>query len=789
MALRALVLGVGLVGCTAPPGCGGETPPAVVTGDPNPAREPGGDAKAAAESSTTRRHAGGSWFGEGPAHEAMLAREQRDYDRALGLLDTYLAREGLSADDRAAALVLRGIEHRRADRYPQAAADFAAARGAASMAPIAAWIGLQQARALLEGGDADKALEVLAEVDAADDDQPSLEPDRLMAEAHALSRTGKPDAAADAYRRFLKKFPSDDRRFEARTRLAELIESSDPKGAIAQFEKVALAVPLSDYGDAADEGLDRLKKSGALKRSKKAQAAFDRQRELAEIEARLSRRAYRQVVEDVQKYARHKDISNGQRCRAHYAKASAVFKQRKRAESAPHYETADRTCGKAGDDDRVVKSRYQAARAYYAQGKYEKAGAAFEQLATDYPRHSYADDALVLAGESWESANAPKKAREAWLRAVDEQPDGDMAGEIRRRLLVQAFAEDRNEDALALIDKVLAKGAHRKDRAKLLYFRGRALQRLGREDEAVQAWISAIETMPLCYASAQALSRLRDAGEAPFSQGLAALEGKAEADADEKLPDLKLPASKAAARATIFARLGLGGEARAELDAADIDGWPAAAVLADAGLYEVSQRILANQGSDWRKTPPVGDARARYEVAHPVPFAEIIDPGEREHGVQRLLTFAVMQTESRFNPAATSWAGARGLVQLMPATAKGLAKSAGVAIDDRKIYDPRINLDLGMRYLARLEQRWGARDGAVALAVSSYNGGAGNVDKWLDQRGTWDLDLFIESIPFDETRRYTQSVLGRWMAYRWLYGEGQPSERLPYLPLQIPAKG
>ena len=64
----------------------------------------------------------------------------------------------------------------------------------------------------------------------------------------------------------------------------------------------------------------------------------------------------------------------------------------------------------------------------------------------------------------------------------------------------------------------------------------------------------------------------------------------------------------------------------------------------------------------------------------------------------------------------------------------------------------------------------------------------GRTDEWLKLRGNWDLDLFVESIPFDETRHYTQSVLGRWAAYRWLYGSEPAAERMPYLPLTIPGR-
>jgi soluble lytic murein transglycosylase len=128
------------------------------------------------------------------------------------------------------------------------------------------------------------------------------------------------------------------------------------------------------------------------------------------------------------------------------------------------------------------------------------------------------------------------------------------------------------------------------------------------------------------------------------------------------------------------------------------------------------------------------------------------------------------------------------LIQLMPATAETVAQRAGLVVKPSQLYDPATNLDLGQRYLAGLTARWGNVDGAPALAIPSYNAGPGRTDEWLVERGNWDLDLFVEAIPFDETRHYTQSVLGRWAAYRWLYGAGEGAQRMPYIPLKIPAR-
>ena len=497
----------------------------------------------------------------------------------------------------------------------------------------------------------------------------------------------------------------------------------------------------------------------------------------------LDRRQYTNTVRAADALLAKK-LDDDDRCRVLYAKGSAIFKQRNRAQSRPVFDGAVEACKKAGksSDDLLVKSWYQAGRGLYAEGKYAKAAQSFETLAREHANHSYADDAWVLAGESWSEHGDLEKATEAF-RAALRIEHGDMNDEARRRLLVQAFADKDDDEVLALVEQGLKRRPSGVEQGKLLYFRGRALARKGDPAGAKQAWLEVLRVSPLDYPALQALSRLREAGDDALREGLEVLghPGEVSTPGQPELPD-----TPGAQRALVLARLGLGKEAREELEHADVSGWPAITVLNQAGLWSEGQKLLASMASAWRSEAPSVANRRRWEHAYPRPFGEIIAPGEQSHGVPPLLTFAIMQTESRFDPGVTSWAGARGLVQLMPATAKGVARSAGISLDsDEMLYDPVLNLDLGMRYLGGLVGRFGGTEAAAALAIPSYNGGAGNVNKWMAQRSGWDLDLFIEAIPFDETRKYTQRVLGRWLAYRWLYGTGEPADRVPHLPLRL----
>ncbi|MCZ6588421.1 MAG: lytic transglycosylase domain-containing protein, partial [Alphaproteobacteria bacterium] len=135
------------------------------------------------------------------------------------------------------------------------------------------------------------------------------------------------------------------------------------------------------------------------------------------------------------------------------------------------------------------------------------------------------------------------------------------------------------------------------------------------------------------------------------------------------------------------------------------------------------------------------------------------------------LVLALIRQESAFDPRAVSSAGARGMMQLMPATAKNVARAAGRPYSRARLLDdPRYNIQLGTAYLDTMMLRF---DHTPALALAAYNAGPGRVDRWIRQIGdprTGEIDLidWIESIPFGETRNYVQRVLESETVYREL---------------------
>lgn len=171
----------------------------------------------------------------------------------------------------------------------------------------------------------------------------------------------------------------------------------------------------------------------------------------------------------------------------------------------------------------------------------------------------------------------------------------------------------------------------------------------------------------------------------------------------------------------------------------------------------------------------------------PINFPDDAVPTKTVAEVDPAAIFAVVRQESRFRSDAVSSAGARGLMQLMPGTARETAEKVGLAYSKSRLTeDPAYNALLGSTYLA---DQLKAFDGSLLLAAAAYNAGPGNARKWLRQFGdprSPEIDpvVWVESIPFQETRKYVQRVLGNYLVYRARLGRDDltMTEALRFIP-------
>ena len=228
-------------------------------------------------------------------------------------------------------------------------------------------------------------------------------------------------------------------------------------------------------------------------------------------------------------------------------------------------------------------------------------------------------------------------------------------------------------------------------------------------------------------------------------------------------------------RALALLQIGQAGRAEAELRAL----WPLARgnlPLLRAMLALSSQAGLTHLSAQLAELAQAADGRPRDLARFPLPR---LNPAQGFR-VEPALLYALARQESNFDAAAVSPAGARGLMQVMPTTAAYLANDPSfIGEGAQRLHNPGLSLELGQRYLHYLA-RSEAVGGDLIRLLAAYNAGPGNLAKWLPAaRHRGDALLFVEAIPFDETRAHVQRVL----AYSWIYASrlGLPAPSLDQL--------
>ncbi|HEX9942820.1 MAG TPA: lytic transglycosylase domain-containing protein, partial [Thermoanaerobaculia bacterium] len=168
-------------------------------------------------------------------------------------------------------------------------------------------------------------------------------------------------------------------------------------------------------------------------------------------------------------------------------------------------------------------------------------------------------------------------------------------------------------------------------------------------------------------------------------------------------------------------------------------------------------------GGPYQSTVPAEVLFAYY----PLEYGDQIRACARETGLPAHLIAGIIRQESAFDPQATSPVGARGLMQLMPQTAREVSRKVGVPYVPDRLYDPDLSVRLGAVYFRELLDRF---DGNVELALASYNGGPNRIQRLWDESGP-DAEVadFVETLDLDESRNYVKRILVLADSYRQLY--------------------
>ena len=162
-----------------------------------------------------------------------------------------------------------------------------------------------------------------------------------------------------------------------------------------------------------------------------------------------------------------------------------------------------------------------------------------------------------------------------------------------------------------------------------------------------------------------------------------------------------------------------------------------------------------------------------YRRLYPLYYADLLQKHTTEYEIDPLFVAAMIREESRYNADIVSYAGAVGLMQIMPATGRELAGRLKIPRFSKKmLYNPDINIQMGSWYMKSLMNQF---DNNHALVAGAYNGGPGRMRRWIAAKQIPDLDEFIEDIGIDQTRRHIKKVIDSYTIYKQLYSNPAPA--------------
>lgn len=684
-------------------------------------------------------------------------------EAALADLETRLDRQ--ESDVPLDALVLRARLLEAADRGEESERDW---REGLTREP---WIRTYARRALVEllatrgqPGDAAEVLQTLTATDA------QRHRDLVLSVADAYLNAGLSTDAARVYRQLI---------------------TQRRRGPLSDAARLGLAKALEAEGELRTA-------LSVLRETRLLHSRADIYREATKHERRLARQldlATRPFDE-----SEYRTLTRRLRNASRFALARSVLDEWQRA----HPLTAR--------PDQIAAERIET---LYAERSNEAAVAAAQQFYTQYPvsglvphvrltefrlavRMTDTERARAMGLDLWRGrvpgATAEQRRDAAVLLAAYLSAVGDVEGglELYRELFqtshnaddqraylwragVAALRVGQDERALTNLRGLVGRNPTGDLAPASLYWLGAAEQR-GDPDRAAQTFRTVHQRFPYHYYGIRARERLQQLGQAdPPSPDHGGIEFPrlTLSDGVETRAEYKA--------AMVLARAGLVGDAAWYLRRllGQKAGGSALALLAarasgEAGEYAAVSRIMASHFGRFLNQPARGLPDDFWNLAYPRPFWNEIQAAAYQTGVDPVLMVSLMRQESRFDPAARSPVGAVGLFQIMPYTARALGRAAGLGgvfesgVNEATLMEPGVNARIAARLTANLLQQF---DGDVAPVIASYNAGEERVTLWWSASSTLGEDVFVDSIPYSETRRFVREVLTNYAAYRRVYEE------------------
>jgi soluble lytic murein transglycosylase len=599
-----------------------------------------------------------------------------------------------------------------------------------------------------------------------------LLPDGSFLLAQTLLRQGQHAQAQVTLEQFLHTYATHRLAPDARFLLGQIAEDTGQIALAAQtFQRLAEWHPTHPLA------------SGALERSAslfaqlppEQRVAPDPERLLANLDDLIRARLWPEVetrVALLETYTQPAALVS----RVLLQRANAVFQQRQLGLASTTLHTLLR---RFPQGEHVAEAVYLLGRIEQRQGRAADSERHYRRVIADYPTSPWAAEALADLARAFADQHLSTQAIALYERLAQDFPENEKAADGLWEAAWAQYRQHHYDAATRLFRRIAELLPHADILPQTLYWHARALQNQGQRTAAEPLYRRLVLEYPFHYYSRQAAARLREAGQPVPLSAMAP-----PAPQDGQLPGLiTLPTGEHAQlsrpqfhliRVRELQQLHMYRDAGREI-------FHLGTLLPESHetTYFLSHLLVDNQEylaafrrlNALLKTLRAADMRrlpwAVWTMLYPKPFWEDVQQQAQATALDPYLVLSIMRQESAFATTAVSSAGARGLMQLMPATAQLVSQRLHLGtVTNAMLEQPQLNIRLGTHYFASMLQRY---QGDIVLALAAYNAGPGRADRWRKEWPNLPQDEFIERIPFNETRLYVKLILRNMMNYERLY--------------------
>jgi soluble lytic murein transglycosylase-like protein len=401
----------------------------------------------------------------------------------------------------------------------------------------------------------------------------------------------------------------------------------------------------------------------------------------------------------------------------------------------------------------AAAAQYQRARAFIALGRADQGRTVLNTITTSFANDTSAASALMLLADLATDQGRDADARKTYLSAAHRFPSARHAPASLFKAGLIAYVTRDYRAASNELDSIVTLYPNADDALAAAYWSGRSWKARGDTAQANRRWRALIAREGGSYYSVQSAKRLG----APLLQNVSL------DDAYPKVADV----DAAMRRIELLKGFGMDTETRFEYDRLykDASASPERVVAtahALAGTDQSTRSITLGR----KAVNDIAANAQNYRLVYPVLARETLISSSKENGLDPVLVASLIRQESNFNPRATSPVGARGLMQVMPSVGRTIASSKRMSgYTDSLLWDPVVNIKLGTAHLSGLFRK----TSNVEHVLAAYNAGESRVARWSKKTGADDPEVFIERIPFFETRDYVRSIIRNRAFYSILY--------------------